>query len=249
MKASVKTALACVLLLICASTSSASQQPTRQSLEVNKKKLADIQTTLTSNNKRMAELESQAQSLAKEIESQEKAVQELEGLVAYQEDEVGFLESPANTIIEVTGSKSFLIDFNGTRRFVMLHGIDIEISRDDRIFKSFKKQYTKKPIYVRCGNDSCSQVYLYISKSGTSLNAELVKSGLATATNEGKYDLVAFVPKSTPETSSGGSTYSGPPSTSSSSAGKDVQVKGYYRKDGTYVRPHTRSAPGTKKKN
>jgi len=27
-----------------------------------------------------------------------------------------------------------------------------------------------------------------------------------------------------------------------------VQVKGYYRKDGTYVRPHSRSAPGTKRK-
>ena len=27
----------------------------------------------------------------------------------------------------------------------------------------------------------------------------------------------------------------------------DVHVKGYYRKDGTYVRPHTRSRPGSKK--
>jgi hypothetical protein len=31
--------------------------------------------------------------------------------------------------------------------------------------------------------------------------------------------------------------------TSSTSTGT-VQVRGYYRKDGTYVRPHTRSAPG-----
>ena len=28
-----------------------------------------------------------------------------------------------------------------------------------------------------------------------------------------------------------------------SSAGGRVQVKGYYRKNGTYVKPHTRSAP------
>lgn len=28
-------------------------------------------------------------------------------------------------------------------------------------------------------------------------------------------------------------------------AGKRVNVRGYYRKDGTYVRPHTRSAPGS----
>lgn len=43
-------------------------------------------------------------------------------------------------------------------------------------------------------------------------------------------------------TSSSGN-YSSPPSTSS---GKTVQVKGYTRKDGTYVRPHTRSAPRRK---
>lgn len=37
------------------------------------------------------------------------------------------------------------------------------------------------------------------------------------------------------------------PSVSSGSAGGGtVQVKGYYRKDGTYVRPHTRRAPRRK---
>jgi hypothetical protein len=30
---------------------------------------------------------------------------------------------------------------------------------------------------------------------------------------------------------------------------KDVQVKGYYRKDGTYVRPHVRSSPDNQKWN
>ena len=34
---------------------------------------------------------------------------------------------------------------------------------------------------------------------------------------------------------------------SESSAGKTVNVKGYYRKNGTYVRPHTRSAPRSRK--
>lgn len=28
-----------------------------------------------------------------------------------------------------------------------------------------------------------------------------------------------------------------------SSLGRDIKVRGYYRKNGTYVRPHTRSAP------
>lgn len=43
------------------------------------------------------------------------------------------------------------------------------------------------------------------------------------------------------------SSYSPRPSSSSygsrSSSGGSVQVKGYTRKDGTYVKPHTRSAP------
>ncbi len=40
------------------------------------------------------------------------------------------------------------------------------------------------------------------------------------------------------------SNYSAP--ARSTSTGGQVQVKGYYRKDGTYVRPHTRSAPKKK---
>lgn len=40
--------------------------------------------------------------------------------------------------------------------------------------------------------------------------------------------------------SSSSSNYSTP------SSSKTVNVKGYYRKDGTYVRPHTRSAPKRK---
>ncbi|HEV7645900.1 MAG TPA: DUF3761 domain-containing protein [Pyrinomonadaceae bacterium] len=37
-----------------------------------------------------------------------------------------------------------------------------------------------------------------------------------------------------------------PTDTSNSSSGGTVQVRGYYRKDGTYVQPHTRSAPRKK---
>jgi hypothetical protein len=36
-------------------------------------------------------------------------------------------------------------------------------------------------------------------------------------------------------------------STAKSTSGKTVQVKGYYRKNGTYVKPHTRSAPKRRK--
>lgn len=39
------------------------------------------------------------------------------------------------------------------------------------------------------------------------------------------------------------SSYRSSSSSSSSSSSKTVHVRGYTRKDGTYVRPHTRSAP------
>ena len=59
---------------------------------------------------------------------------------------------------------------------------------------------------------------------------------------EGNNSVATDEPASSPT----GTPASPAPSTST---GGEVHVKGYYRKDGTYVRPHTRSAPGTKKKN
>jgi hypothetical protein len=125
-------------------------------------------------------------------------------------------------------------------------------------------------VYVRCVQDWCSEGYVYVSKSGSSLNAELVKKGFAFPTENAAYDVAELKgnlkkflsPKIEPseskqETSSDKSSQSNstesPKSTpgsssSTSTPGTDVQVKGYYRKDGTYVRPHTRSAPGSKKR-
>ena len=37
-------------------------------------------------------------------------------------------------------------------------------------------------------------------------------------------------------------------SSSNSNSGSSVNVKGYYRKNGTYVKPHTRSNPGSGKR-
>jgi hypothetical protein len=48
------------------------------------------------------------------------------------------------------------------------------------------------------------------------------------------------------KTSIGTSTYNYS-SGSSRSSGGSVSVKGYHRKDGTYVRPHTRSAPSRRR--
>lgn len=49
------------------------------------------------------------------------------------------------------------------------------------------------------------------------------------------------------ETSYPTSTYSSYRSNSSSSSGGSVHVKGYTRKNGTYVKPHTRSSPSRRR--
>lgn len=38
-------------------------------------------------------------------------------------------------------------------------------------------------------------------------------------------------------------------SSASPNSGGSVHVRGYYRRDGTYVRPHTRSRPGSRRRN
>jgi hypothetical protein len=55
---------------------------------------------------------------------------------------------------------------------------------------------------------------------------------------------IAVVPTDSvkPQPPSGGSA-------ASPSTGGSVHVRGYYRRDGTYVRPHTRSRPGSRRRN
>ncbi|AWG25595.1 hypothetical protein [Flavobacterium kingsejongi] len=51
----------------------------------------------------------------------------------------------------------------------------------------------------------------------------------------------------TTKSSSSSSTSSSQTKSDTPSAGKSVHVKGYTRKDGTYVKPHTRSSPGRRR--
>lgn len=246
MRASVKTLIVCILMLMCAITSSAFQQSTRQSLEAKKKEVSTLESSLNENKKKHTELESQLKSVTQEIQAQEEALVAIKDEISSEEEEVAFLESPARTVLDVTSATTFLIDFNGNRRYVTLDGVVVDPSKDEAIAKSFKKALAKKQVFVRCADTACNKVYLYGNKTISSLNAEMLRRGLATVAPDARYDAAAFLPNSSqPGTNtSSPSTYES--SSSSSTAGTDVHVKGYYRKDGTYVRPHTRSAPGTK---
>lgn len=95
---------------------------------------------------------------------------------------------------------------------------------------------------MRCADTGCRQAYIYGDPRGPSLNIELAKAGLALAVGDAKYDVASFLKGSTNATNFSASGYG----SSRSTQGTDVYVGGYYRKDGTYVHPHTRSPPGTK---
>lgn len=80
---------------------------------------------------------------------------------------------------------------------------------------------------------------VYISSKSNRKNFKRIKWGnyFGWAYNPNYTSYSSYTPVSQP---SYRSTYT--PSSSTSSGGS-VSVKGYYRKDGTYVKPHTRSAP------
>ena len=98
------------------------------------------------------------------------------------------------------------------------------------------------------GNDGSSVVYRV--PSGSSVYIKGKKSKRYRKIKYGNYAGWAYYPdysasshySSSSSSSSSSSTRS---SSNYSNPGKTVNVKGYYRKNGTYVRPHTRSSPGS----
>jgi hypothetical protein len=98
------------------------------------------------------------------------------------------------------------------------------------------------------GNDESSVVYSV--PSGSSVYIKGKKSKKYRKIKYGNYAGWAYYPNYT-ATSHYSSRYSSSSSSRTRSSsnysnpGKTVNVKGYYRKNGTYVRPHTRSSPGS----
>lgn len=98
------------------------------------------------------------------------------------------------------------------------------------------------------GNDGSSVAYSV--PSGSSVYIKGKKSKKYRKIKYENYAGWAYYPNYT-ASSQYSSRYSSSSSSSTrsssnySSPGKTVNVKGYYRKNGTYVRPHTRSSPGS----
>jgi hypothetical protein len=95
-------------------------------------------------------------------------------------------------------------------------------------------------------NNGSSVVYRV--PSGSSVYIKGKKSKKYRKIKYGNYAGWAYYPDYTASSnfsSSSSSSSSSRSSSNYSSPGKTVNVKGYYRKNGTYVSPHTRSSPGS----
>ena len=101
--------------------------------------------------------------------------------------------------------------------------------------------------------DKYGRLLAYVYVDGQMVNRTLVRDGYAEVAtyppNVRHQDEFLKLQREAREQSRGlwastSSSMSNSPSSSlNNSAGDEVKVRGYYRKDGTHVRPHTRSAP------
>jgi len=196
--------LAALLLL---GINSRAQEPSQESLESKKKKLSDLEATLIEGKKMSAEIETQLKSLAekqaslkvnqallkKSIEDLERQSNELRTDIPKEEEELAFLNSPPRKVIAVKAADAYLIDFDGTRREVKLHGLYIDPMKSAAITRSLKKRLVKKEVYFRCADVACEKGYLYFNKTGASLNAGLIQARFAVPSDDSKYDVAAFL--------------------------------------------------------
>jgi hypothetical protein len=111
---------------------------------------------------------------------------------------------------------------SGSKAVYILHGCVGEVVFDDK----------GKFLTTRFRTDSANPP--------TDVKVEGHSSGTSEPRSEAYTVTSQRSPASSAPASAGESVHSTP--------GTEVQVRGYYRKDGTYVAPHTRSKPGTKKK-
>lgn len=196
--------LTAILLL---SANSSAQEPSQESLESKKKRLSHLDFEVTESKRKSADIEATIKALAetqaklkgdlaqlkKAIEEQEDESKELRTGISIEEEELAFIDSPPRKVVAVKAADTYLIDVDGERRQVKLHGLYIDPLKSAAITKSLKKRLVKKQIYFRCADAACEQGYLYFNKSGASLNAKLIQARLAVPSDDSKYDVSAFL--------------------------------------------------------
>ncbi|HYE72340.1 MAG TPA: hypothetical protein VEF04_03380, partial [Blastocatellia bacterium] len=134
--------------------------PTKQSIDAKKAKLLEVRSALESSKQtiaaqevglakakqQIAELEAQLLAARKLAEEQKAEVEDLFAEIPEDEELLAFWESPARKVVEVRAADLFVVDFNGTQRQVLLHGIYVNSLSSAELTKLFKKRLVKKTV-------------------------------------------------------------------------------------------------------
>lgn len=198
------------------------------------RKLREIDAELRNIDQQFIELNSRKQDLQK----QRALLSIAEGQA--QGDQFSNIRFP---VIRVGSEETVILIINGHQQEVRLSGISVKLGQSQEAVSLLNRELAAGSVYARCLNEKCTEALLYVERDGPSLNCKLLESELAflwgTPLNCAD-DSVSQIPlqglESQEDVEMSGPSSNPPP-------GTEVKVKGYYRKDGTYVRPHTRSAP------
>jgi endonuclease YncB( thermonuclease family) len=228
-----------LLLPLCIYGQTSTTQPTSSKQE----KFAEL-------NRKLKDVSDQIEALItrkREIEAERDRVLRA---IADEQVQNTFMNSPAVPVMRVIDEQNISLLIGGREQSVQLLGVYVTSRTTPQAKEFLKRKLTDGWVYVKCGGLACNQALIYLDKKDISINAQMVAEGLAVATSNAPEEFKdierAKREVEAAETTSTSSPSSGSTSSGSSSAGKEVHVKGYYRKDGTYVRPHTRSAPKRK---
>jgi hypothetical protein len=230
-----------LFLLICGVGASAQSQMEPDALQ---KRLAELNAAIN-------DLEAKASEINSRKNVLEGERQRILSFLAHIQVEDDFKNQKGYVVVRVDDSVSVTLLVSGREKSFRLFGIVSNKPDEGKAF--LKKRLVAGIAYIRCQDSNCMWGYLYDQKEAPSLNAELVNLGYAStlipdALDERKYTFTGVQQSEETRTAPDPHTptTSSSTNTSKSSPGSEVQVKGYYRKDGTYVKPHTRGAPKRK---
>lgn len=237
-----------VFLLLAVYSLSFAQAPTQSNTVAEPqqqiKKLAELNLALDALDRQLNNINAQKKVLENERAS-------VVAIIAREQNEGAFKSSPGYPVVRVTGEQSVDLLINGHVQAVYLAGVHVRLVYTEDAVKFLKRELLQGIAYVRCVNSVCTEAQLYSKKDGSSLNCQLIESGMAMRLQGSVLDcsnsqITTIRTEAENDADRSGTstgTYSG---SGKSTPGKEVQVKGYTRKDGTYVKPHTRSAPRRK---
>ena len=152
-------------------------------------------------------------------------------------------------VARVAGDQDIIVYIDGREQNINLAGILVKSAHSSEAIDFLKSQLQEGIVFVRMSGVKGDSAWIYSDRAKPSLNVQLVENGWAIPMERWGREASELGGATGPaaKQKSALPTANSTAAPTRSATGTDVQVRGYYRKDGTYVQPHTRSAPGTKK--